>query len=150
MAAARGDYTRVPVEEGVELKNAQQRSQSPQPRAPAPRQGEEPPASRAMVVFSVGFYLVAAIVVRPLSLPLFYTWSCAPRWCELELARCTCHGRVRASGGGRLGRRARAEDPSGATSADPVRLYGAFLPAQMIMVNKVRSLDPAPSSTGAS
>jgi len=108
MAAARGDYTRVPVEEGVELKNAHQRSQSPQPRAPAPRQGEEPPASRAMVVFSVGFYLVAAIVVRPLSLPLPSTWSCAPRRCELELARCTCHGRVLASGGARLGRRARA------------------------------------------
>lgn len=69
MAAARGDYTRVPVDDSVELKNAQQRSQSPQPRSPAPRSGDEPPASRAMVVFSVGFYLVAAIVVRPLPSP---------------------------------------------------------------------------------
>ena len=42
------------------------------------------------------------------------------------------------------------EDPTGATSADPVRLCGSFLPAQMIMVNKVRSSDPAPSSSGES
>ncbi|GAA5948244.1 hypothetical protein JCM3775_000721 [Rhodotorula graminis] len=88
MAAARGDYTRVPVEEGVELKNAQQRSQSPQPRAPAPRQGEEPPASRAMVVFSVGFYLVAAIVMimvnkwvlNKIQIPLFFLF------CQLGIA----------------------------------------------------------------
>lgn len=65
MSAARGDYTRVPVDEDVELKNAQQRAGSPGlGRSPAVKQGEEAPPSRAMVVFSVTFYLVAAIVVR--------------------------------------------------------------------------------------
>ncbi|GAA6058166.1 hypothetical protein JCM3770_007038 [Rhodotorula araucariae] len=89
MSATRGDYTRVPVDDGIELKNAQQRAGSPQPpRSPAPRPGDEPPPSRAMVIFSVLFYLVAAIVMimvnkwvlNKIQIPLFFLF------CQLGIA----------------------------------------------------------------
>ncbi|GJN88740.1 hypothetical protein Rhopal_001706-T1 [Rhodotorula paludigena] len=89
MSAARGDYTRVPVDEDVELKNAQQRAGSPGlGRSPAVKQGEEAPPSRAMVVFSVTFYLVAAIVMimvnkwvlNKVQIPLFFLF------CQLAIA----------------------------------------------------------------
>lgn len=65
--ASRNDYQRVPVAEDIELK--QRETAQASARAPRP-QGQEPPASQAMVVFSVSFYLVAAIVVSRLFVSL--------------------------------------------------------------------------------
>lgn len=53
-AMSRQEYSRVAGEESIEM------SEKAAPLAPK----VEEPASRRMVVFSVGFYLVAAIVVR--------------------------------------------------------------------------------------
>ena len=83
--ASRNDYQRVPVAEEIELKQRE----TAQASAHAPRpQGQEPPASQAMVVFSVSFYLVAAIVVSRLFLErLTLRSGAAPnrssRTCEL-------------------------------------------------------------------
>lgn len=61
--AGRNDYQRVPVAEDVELEQRNGGAEQQAPQKPRP-QGAEPPPSQAMVVFSVSFYLVAAIVVR--------------------------------------------------------------------------------------
>lgn len=61
--AARNDYQRVPVADEVEMqqrRSAEFEAASQKPAPPA----SDPPPSQAMVVFSVSFYLIAAIVVR--------------------------------------------------------------------------------------
>jgi hypothetical protein len=82
--ASRNDYQRVPVAEEIELKQRE----TAQASAHAPRpQGQEPPASQAMVVFSVSFYLVAAIVVSRLP-------SSSVRPCAVELLQIAPAGHV--------------------------------------------------------
>lgn len=54
---SRQDYSRVPAEEAIEMGDPSKAySEKPAPKV-------EEPASRGMVIFSVSFYLVAAIVV---------------------------------------------------------------------------------------
>jgi GDP-fucose transporter C1 len=56
---SRQEYQRVPNEETIEMKESGSTSSTPHP----PKGNDEPPPSRGMVIFSVLFYLVAAIVV---------------------------------------------------------------------------------------
>ena len=58
---SRQEYQRVPNEETIEMKESGSTSSSSSPHPP--KQSDEPPPSRGMVIFSVLFYLVAAIVV---------------------------------------------------------------------------------------
>ncbi|KAL8283616.1 hypothetical protein RQP46_005411 [Phenoliferia psychrophenolica] len=78
-------YQRVPAEDSIEMKDPSSWSR------PAPK--VEEPASRAMVVFSVGFYLVAAIVMvmvnkwvlNAIEIPLFFLF------CQLVIAVLLLH-----------------------------------------------------------
>lgn len=54
---SRQEYQRVPNDEAIEMKESGSGS------TPLPKAADEPPPSRGMVIFSVLFYLVAAIVV---------------------------------------------------------------------------------------
>ncbi|GAA6016388.1 hypothetical protein JCM8202_005595 [Rhodotorula sphaerocarpa] len=85
--AGRNDYERVPVAEDVELQQRNGGAEQQAPQKPRP-QGAEPPPSQAMVVFSVSFYLVAAIVMvmvnkwvlNAVQVPLFFLF------CQLVIA----------------------------------------------------------------
>ncbi|BGP22633.1 DUF250 domain contaning protein [Rhodotorula toruloides] len=81
--AQRGDYQRVPVDDDIEMKGAAHHRDG----TPQPPKTEEPP-STGMVVFSVSFYLVAAIVMimvnkwvlNKVQIPLFFLF------CQLVIA----------------------------------------------------------------
>ncbi|GAA5984646.1 hypothetical protein JCM11641_004550 [Rhodosporidiobolus odoratus] len=87
---SRAEYSRVPVHDdngSLEMKRSNSTGASPS-RLPTTKPGDEPPPSRAMVVFSVSFYLVAAIVMimvnkwvlNKIQIPLFFLF------CQLGIA----------------------------------------------------------------
>ncbi|GAA5966377.1 hypothetical protein JCM3765_005082 [Sporobolomyces pararoseus] len=83
---SRQEYQRVPNEETIEMKESGSTSSSSSPHPP--KQSDEPPPSRGMVIFSVMFYLVAAIVMimvnkwvlNKVQIPLFFLF------CQLGIA----------------------------------------------------------------
>ncbi|GAA6060136.1 hypothetical protein JCM10212_001433 [Sporobolomyces blumeae] len=81
---SRQEYQRVPNDEAIEMKDS---VNGATPQQSKPR-SDEPPPSRAMVIFSVLFYLVAAIVMimvnkwvlNKIQIPLFFLF------CQLGIA----------------------------------------------------------------
>ncbi|GAA5830118.1 hypothetical protein JCM3766R1_002792 [Sporobolomyces carnicolor] len=79
---SRQEYQRVPNDEAIEMKESGSGS------TPLPKAADEPPPSRGMVIFSVLFYLVAAIVMimvnkwvlNKVKIPLFFLF------CQLGIA----------------------------------------------------------------